>query len=120
MTAPARWRGIAGTVPGRVTWPVRVPLDLLVEAQRIADRHDVDRAVVLGDLAASAVPGALAEAAEDLVGAPARERLAGRRPYAERPRLTTGACSHTLTDATVEPHSTGFDLDREDAPGGVE
>jgi hypothetical protein len=60
---------------------VRVPSDLLVEADRIAAQLGEDRAVVLGDLVAAAIPGALADAAEDLVGRPARERLAGHRPY---------------------------------------
>ncbi len=119
MTRPARFAGVLATVAGRVTVPVRVPPDLLAEAERIAAQLGEDRAVVLGDLVASALPEALAEVADDLVGAPARERLAGRLPLdAERPRLTAGACSHTLTDATVGPDVTGFGLDHEDEPGG--
>ena len=121
MSAPARFRGVFDTVPGRATINVRVPLDLLGEAERIAHELGVDRAVVLGDLVASALPAALAEAADDLVGAPARERLAGcLLPDAERPRAIPGACSDFLTIATtVEPDVTGSDLDDEGAPGGV-
>lgn len=121
MIASVRYRGVFETVPGRATLRVQVPADLLAEAERIANELGVDRAVVLGDLVASALPGALAEAADDLVGVPARGRLAGcLLPDAERPRGLPGACSDTLTIATtVEPDVTGSDLDHEGAPGGV-
>jgi hypothetical protein len=56
---------------------VQVPDDLLAEADRIAASLGVDRAIVLGDLVAAALPEALAEAAEDLVGHQAKRRLRG-------------------------------------------
>ncbi len=91
MSAPVRFRGVFETVPGRATLRVQVPADLLAEAERIANELGEDRAVVLGDLVASALPAALAEAADDLVGAPARERLAGcLPPDAATPPAPTG------------------------------
>lgn len=101
MSASVRYRGVFETVPGRATLRVQVPADLLAEAERIANELGVDRAVVLGDLVASALPGALAEAADDLVGVPARDRLAGRPlPDAQRPgELNPGPASDPATDA---------------------
>ena len=121
MSAALRFSGVVATVPGRITVPVRVPPDILAEAERIAGQLGEDRSVVLGDLVAAALPEALAEAADDLVGAPARERLAGSisSSDAKRPRLTAGACSDNLTATTVTPDPTGCGLDNEDASGGI-
>lgn len=55
------------TFPGRITIPVRVPDELVAEAERIAELVGKDRAIVLGDLVASVLPDALAEAARDLL-----------------------------------------------------
>lgn len=112
MTAPVRFRGVAGTIAGRVTIPVRVPGDLVAKAERIAQRTGEDRAVVLGDLVASVLPDALAEAARELLA----PHLS---PDAERPGLSSRADSHTLTAHTVEPEFTGSDLDHEDVPSGT-
>ncbi len=96
MSAALRFSGVVATVPGRITVPVRVPPDILAEAERIAGQLGEDRSVVLGDLVAAALPEALAEAADDLVGAPARERLAGSissSDAAPPPALADGATS---------------------------
>jgi hypothetical protein len=63
--------------PGRLTVRVLVPDDLLAEAQRLAAERGLDLAIVLGDLAAEALPDALAEAA--------RHRLASRPPAETAP-----------------------------------
>ena len=61
------YRGTLATVPGRVTVRVPVPNALLVEADKLASERSIDRAVVLGDLVAEALPDALADAARDLL-----------------------------------------------------
>ena len=101
MSASVRYRGVFHTIPGRATINVRVPPDLLAEASKIAHELGMDRSEVLGDLVACALPAALAEAADDLVGGPARERLAGcLPPNAQRPgELTPGRASDPATDA---------------------
>jgi hypothetical protein len=53
--------------PGRLTVRVPVPVGLLIDAQRLAEERGVDVAIVLGDLAAAALPDALADAARDLL-----------------------------------------------------
>ena len=85
--------GLLGTFPGRVTVRVRVPDDLLDEADRRAEGAGVDRAFLLGDLVASALPDALAEAARDLLenardAATPPDVPAARR--SERPSLDAG------------------------------
>lgn len=106
MSVPVAFRGVLDTVPGRVTLRVPVPRDVLGEAEGLAERLGVDRAVVLGDLVASAIPDALAEAADELVGAPARERLAAiPSPDAATPPAladgATGEISHDHADGIV-------------------
>jgi hypothetical protein len=119
VNATLHFHGVAATLPGRTTVPVRVPADLLAEAERIADQLGVDRAVVLGDLVASALPAALAEAADDLVGAPARARLAGLLPLDAATPLPSGKGATSIsTGCTVAAILPGDDLDNEDAPGG--
>lgn len=121
MTAPVPFRGVAGTVPGRLTVPVRVPDDLLAEAERIAQRTGEDRAVVLGDLVASALPAALAEAADDFVAAPARERLAGHLPHDAVAPLPEGrdATDTFLTGCTVVPRVAPSGDPERGLPGGL-
>lgn len=58
-------RGALGAYPGRLTLQVPISLDLLAEADRIAAERGEDRAIVLGDLVAAALPDALAEVAAD-------------------------------------------------------
>lgn len=105
MSAPVRFRGVLATVPGRTSVPVRVPPELLAEAEMIAAQLGEDRAVVLGDLVAAALPGALAEAADGLIGAPARERLSlsgdfRHPPNAQRPaELAAGRASELAQNA---------------------
>ena len=54
--------------PDRRTILVRIPRDLLDAADHVAADRGVDRAIVLGDLVASELPDALAEAARALLG----------------------------------------------------
>jgi hypothetical protein len=66
MTA-RRFAGVTRTIPGRLSWPVRMPDDLLTEVDRLAAERGIDRAIVLGDLVASVLPDALAEAAREVL-----------------------------------------------------
>lgn len=66
--------GVLGSFDGRVTVRVPIPGDLLAEVDRIASASGVDRAVLLGDLVAQALPEGLAEAARDVL-APHAETL---------------------------------------------
>ena len=59
--------GLFDAFPGRLTVRVLVPVDLLDETDQQAAARGVDRAVMLGDLVAQALPDALAEAARDLL-----------------------------------------------------
>ena len=59
--------------PGRVTLGVVLPDDLLRQVERLATERGVDRAMLLGDLVAEALPDALAEVARDLLDSPNAE-----------------------------------------------
>lgn len=101
-----RFRGALATVPGRVTLAVRVPPDLLVEADALAARLGVDRALLLGDLVAAELPGALAEAADDLFGRAARDRLGGTALDAATPAgSAAGAASTSSPESGQGPRS---------------
>jgi hypothetical protein len=75
---------------GRVRLRVDLPPDAVADAERIVSATGLDRETVLGDLAATALPAALAEAADDSVARLARARLCMKRPpaalAAEEPR----------------------------------
>jgi hypothetical protein len=70
---------------------VVIPTDLLAEADRIAGERGEDRAVVLGDLAAQALPEALADAAADRL---APHTTTPRGSYPEAP-------THSLSNVKV-------------------
>jgi hypothetical protein len=55
--------------------PIELPPGVLAKAQEIADETGMDLEDVLGDLAAAALPGLLAELADEVVSKAARERL---------------------------------------------
>lgn len=63
------------TRDGRLRLRVDLPQDVVAQADRIASETGIEREVVLGDLAASALPDLLAELADDLVARAAKQRL---------------------------------------------
>lgn len=73
---------VLGAFPGRVTLGVRVPPAILAEAEDIAAKRGVAVALVLGDLAASVLPDALADAAREILS-----------PETTNPRPESGAVS---------------------------
>jgi hypothetical protein len=81
-------RGTLGLFPGRLTVRVLLPDDLRDKADRLASGVGVDRAIVLGDLVASVLPSALAEAARDVLG---------DTPEAARPADIPPACQGELS-----------------------
>jgi len=62
---------------GRIRVRTDLPADVVAEAKRIAADTGAELEVVLGDLAAVALPGLFVEVADDLVSRAARERLTG-------------------------------------------
>jgi hypothetical protein len=101
-----RYRGVLDTVPGRVTLRVRVPDELLAEADRIAHQRGVDRAIVLGDLVAAALPDALADAARELLASFVSLNAA------TGPGCSPDPATNALTYAKVGPYCTGTDRDQ--------
>jgi hypothetical protein len=57
--------------PNRRTVRVRIPRALLDLADQLAEEREIDRALLLGDLVAFALPDALADAARALLQHPA-------------------------------------------------
>lgn len=100
---------------------VTVPQPLAAAIDGEAHRRLVRRGDVIRDCLLQVWPAYVATVLADDLRPILDAEVAGddSPPDAERPRLTTGACSDTLTDATVEPDVTGSGLDHEDAPGGV-
>jgi hypothetical protein len=130
---------------GRVRLRVEVPAPVVALADRLVESTGLDREAILGDLAATGLPGVLArladgavagparrrlgavmvgnghaaderkaalvEAADELVGAAARERLAGHRsidaatPLARASGVASGRLSttHAERDPTARP-----------------
>jgi hypothetical protein len=87
----SREGGVLGSFPGRVTVQVRLPENLLVEAERLASNHGVDQAILLGDLVAHELPRALAAAAQEVLTANA----------ATPPALTDGATHNLISQPQV-------------------
>ena len=83
----------------RVRLRVDLPREVLAAAEEIVKATGLDREVVLGDLAAAALPGLLAQAADRVVGQPARARLFPVIPKDERPEALNlrAAQHHRLT-----------------------
>jgi len=81
--------GVLDAHPGRVTVRVaRPPADLLDTVDLLAKERGADRAVILGDLVAAALPDALAEAARDLLAHAYNAETAPGLPDADpRPTL---------------------------------
>jgi hypothetical protein len=59
--------GVLDDYSGRTTVRAPLPFELLAEADLLAEERGADRAVILGDLVAAALPDALADAARDLL-----------------------------------------------------
>lgn len=68
-TVPQRWRRWRCPFypPGRVPLRTLVPVDLLEEVDRWAERHGVDMPTALGDLVCLAIPAELAEVATTVI-----------------------------------------------------
>lgn len=107
-------------MPG-VSITVSLPRPLAAAIDGEAHRRLVRRGDVVRDCLLRVWPAYVAATlADDLRPILDAEEIADDSPIdAEWPRLTTGAYSDTLTDATVAPDITGSDLDREDVPGGA-
>jgi predicted transcriptional regulator len=95
-----------GEFEGRTTLRCRVPDDLLAEVDALAERLHRHPSEVMGDLVASVLPEALAEAVDTLLAGPARKRLVPALPSnaTVSPELPTGdtssrsQTSHDLDD----------------------
>ncbi|MHB1554592.1 MAG: hypothetical protein ACYCSX_10755 [Acidimicrobiales bacterium] len=102
----------------RLSAATRAALVRKARAAGIDSTEDAFAAFV-GDLLTAELPHALADAADRLVGAPARERLAAHLPRnAQRPEeLTPGRASDPATDAVTSVP--GFGPEPELGPGGT-
>ena len=103
---------MVSSFPGRVTVRYRLPGKLVDEVDCRASAVGVDRAVLLGDLLAAALPEALAEAA--------RERLCLKLPLdAATPPAGTDGVDHLNALTTQATHIVPpGDLINEDISGG--
>lgn len=86
---------------GRLPLGADLPVDVLRRAEQIAQESGVELAVVLGDLAAMALPDLLTEMAEGAVAEGARRRLAQYLPpnAKELPASHTGLPASTSESA---------------------
>jgi hypothetical protein len=104
---------------GRLRLRVDLPDDVVNVAERVAAELGTDRELVLGDLAAAALPGLLAELAEETVARSARERLL--RTSFENAEMPPALAEGTPNPKALQPQVTASiargDLDPEDAPG---
>lgn len=97
---------------GRIRLRVDLPPDVVADAERIVSATGLDRETVLGDLAATALPAALAEAADHSVARPARARLYMKQP----PALAGGA---PRPSALQRPAGTSLPPDNPETGPGV-
>jgi hypothetical protein len=81
---------------GRLRLRIDLPPDVVSTAGRIATETGAEREVVLGDLAAVALSGLLAEVAEDLVGRAARRRLGARTARVDAPPAVVAETAREL------------------------
>lgn len=107
---------------GRLRLRVDLPDDVVNAAERVAAELGTDLELVLGDLAAAALPDLLAELAEETVARSARERLSRTSlEDAEMPPVLTEGTPNPKSPQpqvtpTLAPTAPG-DLDPEDALG---